>query len=365
MNFRDLPLRRVGVLALVLVVSVTPAACGNGNAEVTEPDAEAETAVPVEVQDIVHGDVAAVYSGTAALEAEQEARVVAKVAGEVIELLVEEGQYVKAGDVLARLDGERLRLEMQRARANLAKLERDLARQIELHEKGLVSSESIESVRYDIASVKADLELAALELSYTSIRAPIDGVIAERLIKVGNTVAVNELVFRLTDLDPLVAYLHVPEREFNKLHPDQEARLRVDALGGAEFPGRIARISPVVDAATGTFKVTIEALDDTGALKPGMFARFDVVYDTRENAILVPRAAIVDDEATLAVFIVEDGVARRRPIRTGLANGAMIEVLEGLEGDEQIVTIGQSGLRDGGKVRIVNAAAAADSKTTG
>jgi membrane fusion protein (multidrug efflux system) len=184
-------------------------------------------------------------------------------------------------------------------------------------------------------------------------------VIAERQIKVGNTVSVNQQLFRLTDLEPLIAYLHVPEREFSKLHAGQEAQLRVDALGGAGFAGKIARISPVVDAATGTFKVTVETVDPSGALMPGMFARFDVVYDMRKNAILIPRASIVEDEANQTVYIVENEVARKRTIRTGLTSGPMIEVLEGLEGDERIVTIGQSGLHDGGKVKVVDAAAPA------
>jgi membrane fusion protein (multidrug efflux system) len=351
----DLPIARIGGLAAVLVLLLTTASCKDGNAE--EEKAAEEAAVPVEVQAIDRGDVAAVYSGTAALEADEEATVVAKVGGEVVELKVEEGQHVKAGDLLARLDGDRLRLQVQRSRTNLAKLERDLERQKGLTAKGLVSSEIIERAEFDIAAQKSDLQLAELDLSYTEIRAPIDGVISERQIKVGNTVSVNQQLFRLTDLEPLIAYLHVPEREFSKLHPGQEAQLRVDALGGAEFDGKIARISPVVDAATGTFKVTVETADPTGALKPGMFARFDVVYDMRKNAILIPRASIVEDEANQTVFVIENEVARKRTIRTGLTSGAMIEVLEGLQGDERIVTIGQSGLRDGGKVKVVDAAA--------
>ena len=359
----DLPIGRIGGLAAVLVLLLTTASCKDGNAE--EEKAAEEAVIPVEVQDINRGDVAAVYSGTAALEADQEAQVVAKVAGEIVELRVEEGQRVKAGDVLARLDGDRLRLQVARAQTNLAKMQRDLERQKGLTAKGLVSNETIERGEFDIAALKADLQLAELDLSYTDIRAPFDGVIADRQIKVGNTVAVNQVLFRLTDLEPLVAYLHVPEREFSKLHAGQNAQLRVDALGGATFTGQIARISPVVDAATGTFKVTVETADPSGALKPGMFARFDVVYDMRKNAILIPRASIVEDEANQTVFIIENEVAHKRTIRTGLTNGALIEVLEGLQGDERIVTIGQSGLRDGGKVKVVEATAPATSAKSG
>ncbi|MDH3589766.1 MAG: efflux RND transporter periplasmic adaptor subunit, partial [Gammaproteobacteria bacterium] len=161
--------------------------------------------------------------------------------------------------------------------------------------------------------------------------------------------------FKITDLDPLLAYLHAPEKEFNKLKAGQNAAVEVDAIPDRRFEARIARISPVVDANTGTFKVTVEVSDASGDLKPGMFGRISVVYDTRDNSMLVPRAALVDTDAETAVFVVQDGVAHRREITVGYANGADVEVVDGLSGDEQIVVIGQNTLKDGGKVRVIGA----------
>lgn len=340
--------RQIPVLLLALAVS----ACGAGDGKEAEED---ETPpVPVETAATSRGAIAAVYSGTTALESEQEANVLAKVAGEVIELRVEEGDRVTAGQVLAVLDGDRLRLERQRSQAELRRLEQEYQRNIELHEKGLVSAGAFENLKYELEALKAAHDLATLELGYTEIRAPIDGVISQRFIKVGNTLAINAPTFHLSDLDPLLAYLHVPEREYRRLEPGQQAIVEVDALAGRRFPAQVERISPTVDPATGTFKVTVEVDDADQQLKPGMFARLSIVYDTHPDALLIPRVALIDDDTSTAVFVVEENVARRTTVRTGFVDGGKIEVLEGLSGGDEVVVIGQNGLRDGARVDIVN-----------
>lgn len=312
-----------------------------------------EAPIPVEVEAVRRDDIAAVYSGTAALEVEAQAEVRAKVGGEIVEILVEEGAAVAAGAVLARVDGERLRLEVERQQANVRRLEQEYKRNLELHERGLVSAGAFEGQTYELEALKAALRLAQLELGYTRIRAPFNGVVSARHVRRGDTVTPNQPVFTVTDLDPLIAYLHVPEKEFNKLAAGQSAVVIADALPGRRYPGQIARISPVVDPATGTFKVTVEVEDDTGKLKPGMFGRVSIVYDRRQQALLVPRAAIVDADTEAAVFVVRDGVAHRRDVRTGYSDGADVEIVDGLSGDEAVVVVGQNSLRDGGKVRVV------------
>ena len=339
------------MVACVLTIAV---GCSNGKAKDKEDTAE-DLAVPVEVQALRRAPMVAVYSGTAPIEAHEEAEVVAKVGGEVRQLFVEEGDPVKAGQVLARLDGDRLRLEVAQTEANLRKLERDYKRQLELSEKGLVAKGTAENAKFDLDALRAAYDRARLELSYTEIRAPIDGVVSARYIKVGNTIAPNDPTFHVTNLDPLVAYVHIPEKEFRKLAPQQPAEVMVDALGGERFGGVISRISPTVDPKTGTFRARIEVQDPTRRLKPGMFARVSIVYERRENALQLPRSALVDTDGALTVFVVADGKAEQRGIRTGLANNGWVEVVEGLGGDAQVVVVGQAGLTTGSVVKVVDA----------
>ena len=342
-------------LPVLLALSVALAAgCSNGKAKDKGP-ADADAAVPVEVQPLRRAAMLAVYSGTAPIEAHEEAEVVAKVGGEVRQIFVEEGDAVKAGQVLARLDGDRLRLGVAQTEANLRKLERDYNRQLELSQKGLVAKGTAENAKFDLDALRAAYDSGRLELSYTDIRAPIDGVVSARYIKLGNTIAQNAPTFRVTDLDPLVAYVHIPEKEFRKLAPQQTAEIVVDALGGERFAGAISRISPTVDPKTGTFRARVEVPDPSRRLKPGMFGRVNIVYERREDALQLPRAAIVDGDGEQSVFVIEDGKAAQRPVRTGLASNGWVEVVEGLDGTEKVVVVGQGGLKTGTAVKVVDA----------
>jgi membrane fusion protein (multidrug efflux system) len=332
------------------------AGCTNGKAKDKDGAADKETAVPVEVQPVKRGEMVAVYSGTAPIEAHDEAVVVAKVGGEVRQIYVEEGDFVKAGQVLARLDGDRLRLTLAQTDANLRKLERDYKRTLDLSEKGLVSKSTAENTKYDLDALRASYDSAKLELDYTEIRAPITGVVSARNIKVGNTIRPNDPTFTVTNLDPLLAYVHVPEKEYRKIASGQGAEVVVDALGGQSFSGSISRISPTVDPQTGTFRARVEVPDPTRTLKPGMFARVNIVYERRQDALQLPRTAILDADGQQSVYVVADGKAQQRVIRTGLANGGWIQVLDGLRGDEKVVTVGQAGLKTGTPVKVVGEA---------
>lgn len=345
------------LLGFTLTALLTGCSAGkDGEAEMADgAEEEEQVAIPVEVAPVQRGDILAVYSTTGSLEAERDAEVVAKVEGQIIEILVEEGDRVEAGDILARLDGDQLRLELARARATLEKLEAEYGRNQALHSKGLVTKEAYDTIAYDVRANRADAELSALRLSYTEIRAPIDGVVSERMVKVGNTITANTPTFRVTDLEPLITELFVPEREYRKLAAGQQAQVGVDALGEKNFSGRIARIAPVIDPATATFKVTVETTDPAGRLSPGMFARIDIVYDVHPNALQVPRDALVDGVGDKAVFVVgAQATAERRAVTTGLTNGSRIEILDGLQDGEEVVVVGQSSLRDGGSVNVVN-----------
>lgn len=348
-----------------LLLAAVLAGCqfgGSGQAEDGEaPAAEEEAAaIPVEVATATRGDIVAVYSSTAPVEAFAEAEVVAKVGGEVVEILVEEGQRVAAGQVLARLDGERLRFEMQQAEANLKKLERDHGRNLDLKERGIISAGEFEKILYEMQALRASFNLSKLELSYTDIKAPIEGVVARRYIKVGNTLPINAPTFQITSLAPLVAHLHVPEREYRHIEAGQTATMQVDALQGTAFEGIVARISPVIDPDTGTFKVTVEVVDESRRLRPGMFGRVDIVYDSHFNALQIPRSAIIEDGGESIVYVVEEGTANRRVVATGYTSKGQVEILEGLEDSDRFVLVGQAGLKPGSKVSVINMTGAND-----
>lgn len=343
-----------GARALSLVVLGAALAGCNPGAGADDEGDEETPAIPVEIALPVRGDINASYSGTAAIEAFRDATVIAKVGGEVREILVEEGDDVVAGQVLARLDGDRLRLEKDQAEARLKKLKRDYQRNLDLKEKGLISAGDFEKIQYEMEALQATYDMAQLEVDYTEIRAPIDGVVSERFIKVGNTIDMNAPTFQVTSLEPLVSYLHVPEREYRRLVAGQKVTIAIDALQGTSYEASVARVSPVVDPLTGTFKITIEVVDPSRRLKPGMFGRIRIVHDHRENVLLIPRGAVLQENEQSSVFVVDEGLASRREVETGYAEAGYVEVLSGVQDGDRVVIVGQANLKDGSKLAVIN-----------
>ena len=340
---------------MVISVAILSASCSSETqSKDAEGDADSTAAIPVETAMAMRGPISAYYSTTATLEAEEEAMVVAKVQGIVKDLNVEEGNYVKAGQVMADLEDEQLAIEASRSKATMDRLYNEFQRNKELYNRKLISAEQFENSKFEYESQKAAYDLAQLKVDYSKIKAPISGVVSQRLIKVGNMVNANQEVFKITDFDPLLAVLHVPEHEMDKIKTKQEAAIQVDAIRGKTFSGQILRISPVVNPESGTFKVTVAVSDASRQLKPGMFGRVRIVYDTRENALMIPKEALMTEDGANSVYVLNKKLVFRRPVQTGYVNGANIEVLEGLADGDSVVTIGHSSLQDSALVQIVS-----------
>ena len=320
---------------------------GKPGAEQKAPDPVTVEAIPVSRRAI-----AASYTGTAPLEARAESQVVAKTSGVALQVLGEVGQEVRAGQVLVRLDSDRARLQAAQSAAQVSKLQANYNRSLQLSQQQLVSANDLDQLKFDLENARAVNRLANLEVSYANVVAPISGVIAERSIKQGNFVQINTPIFRIVDTSRLEATLNVPERELATLKPGLPVVLAVDALPGRAFEGRVDRIAPVIDAGSGTFRV-VASFDAGGSLQPGMFGRLRIDYDQRADALVIPRAALLDDENDPAVFVVRDGKAVRVAVKLGYVDGEWIEVRGGLKAGDRVVTAGKVALRDGTVVQVL------------
>jgi membrane fusion protein (multidrug efflux system) len=294
------------------------------------------------------------YEATTTIASDADAPVVAKVGGEVVRLLVEEGDRVVEGQVLAELDGERLRLEMLSAKASLDQVRSEYQRYTDLAARGLVSEAMFEGLKYDLEALEAAYDLARLNFDYSKIRAPIDGVVSSRDVKLGQSVNISDVAFRITDTSELLAYLQIPQAELGKFAAGQSATLTVDANPDTTYAATIARISPTIDMRNGTFRATAFINNRSGELAPGMFARFSIAYDRHADALVIPREALIEEDDQTSVYVVAEGTVSRRTISVGIESGNLIEVVGGLAGDEEIVITGQSSLRDGSKVLASN-----------
>jgi membrane fusion protein (multidrug efflux system) len=350
-----LPVRALRATALICVFVFALAACkkGDGEAQAKPGDPpKGPDAVPVEVVKAAHRAVAASYTGTAALEPRGESQVVAKTSGVALAVMVEEGQVVRAGQPLVRLDPDRSRLAVAQASAQMHKLENNYNRAKQLVTQQMISANDVDQIKFDLENARAQYTMATLELSYTTVVAPISGVIASRSIKTGNFVQINTPIFRIVDNSRLEATLNVPEREIATLKAGQPVELAADALPGQTFTGTVDRIAPVVDSGSGTFRVVCTFSGD-GLLQPGMFGRIKIDYDKRADALVVPRVALLDDDGDPAVFAVRNGKAARVSVKLGYMDGEWVEIREGLKPGDGVVTAGKIALRDGTPVEVI------------
>ena len=336
-------------LAMLLLAGAAGTACSRGDAGVSDPGAE-PPAQRVAVAAVERRDLHDILRATAPLEADSEALVVARVAGEVIRIEVEEGDSVTAGQVLARLDGERLRLRLLKAKAELDRADGELRRIERLRAQNLVSAATFEELAFAREALAAAYQLHRLEFGHTAVRAPVSGVVSLRHVTPGEQVVPGEALFSIADTRRLLAYLHLPQNELARVEAGDRAVFRVDSLPGASFAAAIARISPTVDPRTGTFRATLDVDNAAGQLAPGMFSRFDITVDTRSGALVIPTTAIVSDADERAVFVLEDGQALRRGIETGMEHEDVTEVVSGLGPGDRVIVSGQDGLANGSRV---------------
>jgi membrane fusion protein, multidrug efflux system len=365
----DCSSKRAQSLIFLAAFSLALTACGGKQDATAEPsgkqqdkqgkekDKEAE-AVPVEVVSASKQTINASYTGTANLDAPNEAQVVAKSSGVMVQQLAEEGDFVRQGQIMARIDPARAQLEVQRSRATVNKLNNNFQRAQQLLAQKLISTEAHDQIRFDLESARASLKLAELELSYTNIEAPISGVVAQRMVKQGNLVTMNMPVYRIVNTQYLEAVMNVPEREMALIKKGMKVNMLVDAIPGQVFTGQVDRISPVMDSGSGTFRVT-SAFDGQQVLRAGMFGRLEVLYDSRENVLTVPRTALLEDETDPAVFVVRGNKAVRTALKLGYSNGEIAEVVSGLKTGDRIITAGKVAVRDGAEVTVI----AIDGKT--
>lgn len=316
------------------------------------PGGRPASAVPVEVAEIVTGNIASFIETNGALEAEREVDVVSRTGGPITEISVEEGMFVEEGALLARIDETETRAQVEISRVALAQAETAYERARVSFENQIVSQEVYDSARSALDSARAQLDGALIQHDYTRITAPFAGLIIERAVKFGETVTNGQRLFRISDFEPLLCHLAAPERDLTRLSVDQPAFIEVEAFPGERFAGRVLRVSPVVDADTGTIRVTLE-VDRQGRLSPGMFATVRLVTDTRRNALLMPKRALSLDSLADTVFVVEDGAAARRNVTLGYEEDETVEVVAGLDAGDRVIVVGQDGLTDATPVQIL------------
>lgn len=285
----------------------------------------------------------------------------------VKEILREEGAYVKENDILALLDDTEIKIGYQQASIQLeqAKLSYEEAKRIlersqELMNRELISQQEYLAVETQLNQRKLDYDIRQeafknlqIQLNWTKIRALAEGYITERLIEVGDKVNANQQVYTIEDFSPLLVRVFVPSADSIKLTPGMIAEITTDILKGSMFKGTVKLINPRIDVQSGTVKVTIEVFEESLQMKPGMFVEVRIIVGQKEDILVIPRKAILYKQNKTFVFVLNRMQAEQREITIGLFEEDMVEIIDGLEEGELIVTVGTESLKDGQRVKVV------------
>lgn len=348
------------LLALTCLVTLFSFSCGGlsqGDAAEKKNTDQEDKGVPVRVVSLTRGEISEFLTETSTIEAERRVDIYPRVTGEITEIIAEEGNEIGIGKPLCKLEDKELKLAEEKAKKDMEEAERILNRaKKEFENKVIAENDLIQAQhRYDLALI--DWKQKKANLDYSEIVSPIKSVVSERFVRLGQKVDPSVKLYSLFDPKSLVVNIHISESDyFNKVAGREKSIKAIvgsKSLPGKEFTGKIKRVAPIVDSDTNTIKVTVSYNDPGGELLPGMFVNVMLVTDVHEQAILVPNDAIVYDNELQYVFVARGEEAERILLKAGFRNEKFVEATEDLKEGDEIIVIGQTGLKDGSKIRIV------------
>ncbi|MCP5152909.1 MAG: efflux RND transporter periplasmic adaptor subunit [Ectothiorhodospiraceae bacterium] len=327
-------------------------AAGKGAGPGDGKAAKGPRAVAVEVAEVATQPVETRLTAIGTLESNESVVLRSEIAGRVASIGFREAEPVKAGALVLEIDAAAARAELaeMEARLQLGRQNAERAQRLFAQKVGSASErdEAVAALRV----AEAELNLARVRLAKTRIEAPFEGILGLRRVSVGAYVNPGDDLVTLDDIDPIKVDFRVPERALSQVRTGQRIEVRIDALPDRTFTGEVYAIAPRVDVAGRALSLRARLPNPDGQLRPGLFARVDLVVDRREAALVVPEQAIVPVAEGQAVYVVIDERARLTPVTLGQRAAARVEITDGLAAGDVVVTAGQHKIRDGAPVRI-------------
>jgi len=278
-----------------------------------------------------------------------------EVAGRVNAILFKEGQNVRQGMTLVRLDPAINAAEVQQAKANLVLAKSKYDRAVELSQRNFISGQAKDEAENNLRVAEAAVALVEARLAKTEIKAPFSGVIGLRVVSVGDYVKEGADMVNLESIDPLKVDFRVPETYMRQVQPGQTLTVTLDALPGRKFDGKVLAVNPLIDAAGRSVVIRAIVRNADTSLRPGMFTRVNLITKDQQDALVIPEQAIVPQGDEQFVFRIVDGKAARVRVDIGQRRDGKVEVLKGLDLNDMVVTAGQLKLREGMPVTISTA----------
>jgi len=340
MNFKQTAIILAGVAAALV-------SCGRKSSDQATGQTPVQQLRKVAVEAAAIMDVPQDETYSSTVQAYAVNNVVPQSGGRIRKINVEVGDFVNAGQVLAEMD----RLNLDQARLKLSNDSTELARVRDLYKEGGVSQSDYEQLELSYKVSKSTYDNL---VENTILRSPITGVVTARNYDRGDMYGMASPIFVVQQITPVKILVGISEKDYTRIHRGDKVSLSVDAIPGRTFEGRINRLHPVMDPATHTFNVEVLVNNGDRALRPGMYARVNVVFEVRRS-IVIPDSAVLKQQGSgqKAVFTFQpDGSAKYTVVTLGRHFDSKYEILSGLSEGDKVIVSGNSGLRDGDKVEL-------------
>ena len=326
--------------------------------------------MPVEVVEVVPRAISFNLSAVGSLKTPEHVTISPKRAGIINKILVREGDQVKKGQVLVQLDDTDALLQLERAEAGVKSVEASIEtnRSTLSRFQKLLASNVIPQQTYDDIHLKVKLDEARLDLSKAEMKlarqnlldhqivSPIEGIVNLKIASLGEhvNVAPKDEILNVVQMDPLDLEFYLPENWAGKIRLGGKINFTVKAFSEENFSATLRFISPTADPSTRNVRMKASVQNTSHRLKPGFFAEVMIQTDTHPNALVIPEAALFNQEGKPFAFIVQNKIAHRREVEAGQRLKGGVEILKGIQKGDQVVTAGHEQLSEGMKVRIIS-----------
>lgn len=345
----------LGVVAMGLM-AVQSKSKKNTSAETEEKKEKEKPVLHVEATEATSRDIRTYIESTGTLKSYRQVDIMSKALGQVVQLNVEEGSLVKEGDILIQLDAKDATLELEQAQITHKKAEREFKRAKKLYQQSLVTQEEYEMKAYDLEKSESDLKMSQRKLEQMQVMAPFDGIITNRSCEIGQNISTADKLFTIAQVSTLKADVFLPEHQSGYLAENQKVILSRDNRFEETIEGSIERLSPVIDAATGTLKITVTLSPIEASWRPGSYVHLRIVTGEHQDALVLPRKALVfNNQQETSVFLIEtqddeSEVVKQVTVKTGPEERGFISIQSGLKKGDRVVLTGKESLKEGDKV---------------
>jgi len=343
-------------------------------------EATAEEIVPVEIYPVHEKTMHKSLDLLGDIKGDQEVRVFSKVSDRIVRFAVEMGDRVHKGSLIAVIENSSIQSRVNQVQANLeqaqsqlSNLENEFKRMEQLLKENAVSQQQydatktqLEATRAQVRGLREGLKQAKTQLEDSYIRSPLDGLIGQKFLEQGDMAGPQSPVVTVVKMDTVKVMVNVVERNAPEIRPGISADITVNALPDTSFRGAVNRVSPIIDPASRMLNAEIRIPNPDYLLRPGMFAEVSLLLEIRENALVVPKYALLQKTELTRdqlgqqqvvkhsyVYVVKNDRAHYRAVETGIEQEGLVEIRSGLQPDEPVVLLGQQNLQDSTKVKVV------------